>query len=329
MTTADGTQSAAGLPVKSGVGKKQKRSLIQQQRIWGWIFISPWIFGLIVFTAAPILISLVFTFTDFDLSKPDQINFVGLANWQRLFSDPDNLQALSVTLRFAVMAIPVSILVPIGMAALINVRQLKLRRLWTTLFYMPYIVPAVSVAFIWRAYLNGDSGWLNRVLKIVGIANPPNYLQDPNWILPALLMVSVWGVGNAMLITLASMQGVPTELYEAAQVDGANAWTRFRKITIPMISPVIFYNLILAVIQLMQYFTIPYVLTGAGTNNGTPGDPQKAALFMNLYLYKTGFTYFHMGYAATQAWIIFLMGLIVTVILFATAPLWVYYSSGE
>ncbi len=130
-----------------------------------------------------------------------------------------------------------------------------------------------------------------------------------------------------MLIHLAGLQGVPTELYEAAQVDGAGAWGQFRNVTVPMISPVIFYNLVLSVIGLMQVFTIPYVMTGGGAGN--PGDPNKSALFMNMYLYKTAFTYFNMGYGATQAWLIFIIGLIVTAILFATAPLWVYYSSGD
>jgi multiple sugar transport system permease protein len=215
------------------------------------------------------------------------------------------------------------------MAALLHSKHIKGRRLWTTLFYMPYIIPLVSQAFLWRAFLNGDSGWLNRILRLVGIANPPNWMLDEHWVLFGFIMVGLWSVGNAMLITLAAMQGVSTEMYEAAQVDGADGLTQFRRITLPMISPVIFYNLVLTIISLMTYFTIPYVMTAAGGNNVNPGDPNKAALFMNLYLYKTGFTYFDMGYAATQAWIIFLIGLTLTALLFASAPLWVYYAGGD
>ncbi len=328
MASSDEAHTAA-LSVQAGAARRSGRDLASQQRIWGLIFVSPWILGFIVFTAAPIIFSLLFTFTNLNLGNPDQTRFIGLENWQRLFADPDNLQAMSVTLRFALLAIPVGLVIPIAMAAFLNSRRLKGRRLWTTLFYMPYIVPAVSSAFVWRAFLNGDSGWLNRLLRLVGVSDPPNYLLNESWVLVAFLMVGLWGYGNAMLITLAGMQGVPTELYEAAQVDGASAWKRFRNITVPMISPVIFYNLVLSVISLMQYFTIPYVMSGSLSQNASPGDPNKSALFMNLYLYKTAFTYLNMGYGATQAWIIFLLGLLATAILFVTAPLWVYYSSGD
>ena len=307
--------------------RRAKRDLMVQQRLWGWLFVSPWIVGFVVFTAAPIIASLIFTFTDFNLGNPDKINFIGLANWQHLFTDPDNLQAISVTLRFGIMAIPFGIILPIAVASLLRAKNLRGQRLWTVLFYMPFIIPTVSIAFVWRAFLNGDSGWLNRLLRLLGISAPPNYLFDPNWVLFGFLLVSAWGIGNAMLITLTSMQSVPTELYEAAQADGANGWVQFRKITLPMISPVIFYNLILSVIGLMQYFTLPYIMSGGV--QGNPGDPDKAALFINLYLYKTGFTFFNMGYAATQAWMIFIFGLTATAFLFATAPLWVYYAGGE
>src|SRR5579859_5845857 len=276
-------ETAASLNVKTA--KPTKRTVLQQQRFWGWILLSPWLVGFVIFTLAPILISLFFTFTDFNLAKPDQINFVGLANWQRLFTDPDALQALSVTLRFGLMAIPIGIVVPIGMAALVQLKNLKGKRFWTTLLYMPYVIPAVSASFVWRAFFNGDSGWLNRLVRLVGVNDPPNYLFNPNWILPAFLLVGLWGYGNAFLLTLVSMQSVPQELYEAAQLDGADGWLRFRMITLTMISPVIFYNLVLSVISLMQFFTIPYVMTAGNGNNMDAGDPNKAALFMNLYLY--------------------------------------------
>jgi len=324
MATSD---TAGTLPLKAGAKRRTRGDLMAQQRLWGWLFMSPWIIGFLVFTATPIIFSLVMTFTNFNLADPDKVSWVGLRNWGRLFSDPDNLQAIRVTLTFAALALPVGVLQPVAMASLLHSKWLKGRRIWTTLFYMPYIVPAVSSAFVWRAFLNGDSGWLNRMLRLVGVQNPPNYLQDPNWILPAFIMVGLWGVGNAMLVTLASMQGVPTELYEAAQVDGAGGWNQFLNITLPMISPVIFYNLVLGVIGLMQYFVVPYVLTGAGAGN--PGDPNKAALFMNLYFYKTAFTYLDMGYGATQAWLIFIIGLAATSLLFASARFWVYYSSGD
>ncbi|MCL4250830.1 MAG: sugar ABC transporter permease [Anaerolineae bacterium] len=296
-------------------------SLAQQQRRWGWIFLSPWIFGFIVFTAAPVVASLVFTFTDFNLANAE-ITFVGLQNWQKLFTDPLTLTALGVTLRFAVLAVPFGILMPLGLATLLNSKYLVGKRLWRTLFYMPYIVPVVSSVFIWQSFLNGQNGWLNRILTMVGF-DPPNWIQDERWILPALILIGTWGVGNAMLTILATMQGVPTELYEAAAVDGANAWVKWRRITLPMISPVIFYNLVLSVIGLMRYFEVPYIIT-----YGT-GRPGTSAYFYNMHLYKTAFTYADMGYGAALAWLIFIVSMALTIILFASARHWVYYASGD
>lgn len=321
MTTADTSRAQPLAPVEA-IPVRKTRTLQQQQRLWGWIFLSPWLIGFVIFTAAPIIASLIFTFTDFTLAKPGQISFVGLKNWQKLFSDPLAITALGVTIKFALIAVPVGILVPLGLAAMLNSKFLFGKRLWRTLFYMPYMVPAVSGIFIWQSFLNGQTGWLNRILRLIGM-DPPNWLQDENWILPAFVLMGLWGVGNAMLTMLATMQGVPTELYEAADVDGAGAWTKFRKITIPMISPVIFYNLVLSVIGLMSYFNVPYIIT-----RGT-GQPNNAAYFYNMHLYKTAFTFFDMGYGATQAWFIFIVALVLTLGLFATARRWVYYASGD
>jgi ABC-type sugar transport system permease subunit len=321
MTASEQTRAA---PLSSTSSSQRKPlSLMRQQRIWGWIFLSPWIVGFVLFTAAPIVASLIFTFTSFSLTSDQPITFVGLQNWQRLFTDPLAITALGVTFKFALIAVPIGIIVPMAMAALLNSKHLVGKRLWRVLYYMPYVVPAISGIFIWQAFLNGTTGWLNRLLRAIGIADPPNWVQDENWILFAFVMIGLWGVGNAMLTMLATMQGVPTELYEAADVDGAGPWTKFRKITIPMISPVIFYNLVLSVIGLMQYFVVPYVLT-----RGT-GNPNHSAYFFNMHLYKTAFAFFDMGYGATQAWLIFLVALVLTIGLFITSKRWVYYASGD
>lgn len=322
MSAADPSRAA---PFgKSSPSKPVQRSnLARQQRIWGWIFLSPWLFGFTVFTAVPIFVSFIFTFTEFSLSSNEPLKFHGLKNWERLFSDPVAINALWVTVKFAIIAVPVGILLPLGMAALLNSKNLWGKTLWRPLYYMPYMVPAISSIFIWQSFLNGQTGWLNRVLRAVGIQNPPNWLQDESSILFAFLLMGVWGVGNAMLTMLATMQGVPTELYEAADVDGAGPFTKFRKITMPMISPVIFYNLVLSVIGIMQYFVVPYVIT-----RGT-GNPNNSAYFFNMHLYKTAFTFFDMGYGATQAWFIFIIALILTIGLFVTSRRWVYYASGD
>jgi ABC-type sugar transport system permease subunit len=322
MTAVDQSR-AVPISESTRVRPKRDQSLMRQQRMWGWIFLSPWLIGFVIFTAAPILFSLVLTFTDFNLGNPEAAKFVGLKNWQTLFSDPLALTALGVTVKFALIAIPVSILLPLGFAALLNAKQLKGKRIWRLLFYLPFMVPAVSGIFIWQSFLNGQTGWLNRMLRTIGIADPPNWLQDANWITFAFVLMGVWGVGNAMLTMLATMQGVPTELYEAADVDGANGWTKFRKITLPMISPVIFYNLVLVSIGVMQYFVVPYIVT-----RGT-GQPGNSAYYFNMHLYKTAFTFFDMGYGATQAWLIFIIALAITIVLFSTARRWVYYASGD
>ncbi|MHB8627499.1 MAG: carbohydrate ABC transporter permease [Aggregatilineales bacterium] len=322
-TTSNTTRAAAVLPLEVSAVKPKKRDLQKQQRRWGWLFMSPWLIGFTIFTAFPMIASLYFSFTNFDLNNPDKLQFIGLANWQKLFTDPLTLQSMGVTLRFALMAVPIGLIIPIGMATLLHSKYLRGKRIWTTLFYLPYMVPAVSGVFIWQAFLNTDTGWLNRILRLIGIANPPDWRYDESWILVSFLLIGLWGVGNAMLTILATMTGVPTELYEAASVDGANAQTKWFRITLPMISPVIFYNLVLSVIGVMQYFIVPYIITQGS------GDPNHSAYFYNMHLYKTSFLYTNMGYGSALAWFMFIVALIFTIGLFATARRWVYYASGE
>jgi len=298
-------------------------SVYERQKRWGWFFLSPWLIGFFAFTFIPIIASLIFSFTDFRLTQPDQIKFIGLDNWAKLFADPLALNALRVTFGFALLSLPIAIALPVLLAALLNSKYLIGKPFFRLLFYLPYMVPAISGIFIWQAFLNGQTGWLNRLLRLFGVVEPPNWLGNEFWIGPAMVLMGVWGVGNAMLITLATLQGVPQELYDAAKVDGAGAVTAFFKVTLPMISPVIFYNLILSVIGLLQYFVVPYVLT-----RGT-GNPNGAAYFFNMHLYRTAFLFQDMGYGATMAWFIFLIAIVLTVILFATSRRWVYYAGGE
>lgn len=310
--------SASGLTTAQT--RPKRRTLEQQQRLWGWIFLSPWIAGFLIFTLFPLLASLYLSFTDFTVGQ--EPHWIGLKNWVTMFSDPVTFNALRVTFRFGLIMLPVAILLPLGMAALLNSKYLAGKRIMRVLFYMPYMVPAISGIFIWQSFLNGQTGLLNRLLRLIGFVDPPDWLFNPTWIHPAMVLIGVWGVGNAMLTMLAGMQGVPTELYEAATVDGAGPLTRFRRITLPMISPVILYNLVLTVIGLMQYFVVPFVLS-----NTTRSNPDTN--FINLHLYREGFQYFHMGYASALAWFLFIVGLILTLIVLYTSRRWVYYSSGD
>lgn len=298
---------------------RRTRTITQQQRLWGWIFLSPWIFGFLVFTLFPMAASFYFSFTDYTIGQTP--HWIGLRNWQNLFKDPVTYNSLRVTLKFAALMLPVSILFPLLLASLLNSKILVGKRLLRVLFYAPYMVPAISGAFIWQSFLNGQTGLFNRILGWVGWSNPPDWLFNSATIQPAMVLVGLWGVGNAMLTMLAGMQGVPTELYEAAMVDGAGPARRFVRITLPMISPVILYNLVLTVIGLMQYFVLPFVLS-----NQTRSNPETN--FINLHLYREGFQYFHMGYASALAWFLFAIALGLTLLVLSSSRRWVYYSGG-
>jgi multiple sugar transport system permease protein len=295
---------------------------MRTQRIWGWIFLSPWIIGIIAFTIIPIVASAAFSFTNFELNRPEDVEFVGLQNYQKLFEDPLVGVSLRVTLTFAAISLPFAIVLPIALALLMNNKHLKGKRLFRTLFYMPFIVPVVSAVLVWGGMLNSETGWFNRALEMLGIGGP-DWLNSTTWIYPTLVIVGLWGIGNAYLITLAGLQSVPTELYEAATVDGAGPFRRFSAITFPMISPIVFYNLILAVIGLFRYFEIPFVLKGS---EGLPG---QSTWFVNLHFWRTTFGFLDMGYGSTLAWMLFAMTMVVTLFLFYTARFWVYYSSGD
>lgn len=302
-----------------------RRSVAAKRRnaITGWLFISPWIIGFLAFTLIPMIASLVLSFLDYDFIRPENTEFIGLSNYTRLITDPNVGRSLTITVRFILMALPVFILSPLGLAALLNSRNLKAQRFFRTFYFLPYMIPFISGVYIWNGFLNSERGWMNDMLQAVGWASPPDWLNSTTWIYPSLLLVGLWGIGNAMLTMLSGMQGVPTELYEAARVDGAGPLTTFRIITIPMISPVIMYNIVVVLIGLFQYFLVPYVL--AGTN----GEPSGATFFYNLYLFKTFFTYQDMSYGATLAWVLFVIALIFTAVLFGTAKYWVYYAGAE
>jgi len=289
----------------------------RRESLTGLAFVSPWIVGFVLFSAIPMVASFILSLTNFDPREPDQVQFVGLDNYAHMLSDPALQQALLVTLRFGLIVVPLSLAFSLGVAMLVNSSLLKGRHIFRTLFYMPMQIPIVASTLVWIGVLHATSGWLNLGLGAVGLPTP-NWLQDSNAVGPALAIMGLWGIGNMMLIFLAGLQGVPTELYDAAKVDGAGAFARARFVTMPMISPVLFYNVIIALIATFQYFTQAYVVS-----NGR-GDPDQATLFLNLYLYRQAFGFFHMGYAAALAWLLFVIVLGLTIVLFKTAGSWVY-----
>jgi len=305
----------------------------------GISFLSPWIVGFLAFTFLPIIASLAFSFMD--LSITDGIltapKFVGFSNYIQLFNDRQagvdprtwitwiaggTPSSMGVTISFGLIALPIGILVPLGLAVLMNNPNLKGQMLFRSLFYMPFIVPFVAAIFLWGGMLNSETGWINRALIALGVPREvtPDWANSTTWVYPTYVIMGIWGVGNAMLIMLAGLQGVPTELYDAAKVDGANGWQTFWKVTFPMISPVIFYNLTLSIVGLFQYFLVPLVV-----NQGT-GRPGGATMFYSLYLFKNFFAFQNMSYGATLAWFLFLIILLITFALFWSAKYWVYYA---
>jgi ABC-type sugar transport system permease subunit len=292
---------------------------------WGLIFISPWLIGFFLFYFTPMIASLVFSFHEFTLSNPDGIQFVGLRNWQRmLLEDPSTWESLSVTFRFALISLPIGMISAFSLALLLNSKYLMGRNLFRTLFYAPTMVPGIAAILIWIQVLSPNTGWLNRFLDAIGIAatgsNGLRWLDNPSLIYIAYTFIGLWGIGNTVLINLASLQGVPTELYEAAEIDGAGPWRRLLNITLPMVTPVMFYNLILGVVGLLQYFIVPWIL-----NQGS-GYPDGTTRFYMVYFYKQAFTFQNMGYGAALAWLMFIIALIITIFLFVTGRYWVYYA---
>ena len=297
----------------------------------GLFFIMPWMVGFLVFTLLPIIATLLFSFMSMQVTDGfSNLKFVGFSNYITMINDPRVWNAGStsspgsmwITLRFALVALPVGIFLPLGIALLMNSKNLKGQNIFRSLFYMPFIIPFVASVFLWGGILNPETGWVNRALISFGISKAvlPGWANDPNWVYPAYVIFGIWGIGNAFLTMLAGLQGVPTELYDAAKVDGAGNWAVFLNITFPMISPIIFFNLILNIVGLFQYFLVPLAF-----NNGT-GEPGGSTMFYNLYLYKTFFQYQDMSYGSTLAWVLVIFILIITAFLFWSARYWVYYA---
>jgi multiple sugar transport system permease protein len=296
-------------------------SLARREARWGLLFISPWIVGFFAFTLLPMIATLAFTFTNVNLNQKEPLRFVGLDNYRAVLSDASAWQALTVTLKYALLALPVAVLLPLSVALLLGSRHLRFSGVFRVLFFLPYVVPFVAGVLIWESMLNADSGWLNQFLEFLGFQDPPNWLQDPSSIYFGLVMLGVWGIGAGVIVYLAGLAGIPTEYYDAARIDGAGIWASFRHVTLPLLSPVIFYTLILAMVEVLQYFLVPLVL-----NQGT-GEPGGTTLFLNLYIYKNFFAYQNMSYGATLAWLLFALTLVVTLIVFVSARRWVYYAA--
>ena len=306
-------------PRRFRIGVPHMTALARREARQGYLFISPWIVGFLAFTALPMLATLAFTFLNLTLSQEDPVRFVGLDNYARLAGDSHVWESLGVTLRFALIWLPVSIIVPFLIALALNSRFLLGSSVMRTLLFLPYVVPFVAGVLIWNGML-GQEGWVNGALRLVGWSDPPSWLFSETFIYPGLVIMGIWGIGAGVIVNLAGLRGIPTELYEAAVIDGAGWGAQLRHVTVPMMSPILFYTLILGVIEVLQYFLVPLVL-----KNGT-GEPGGTTRFFNLNLYQTFFTYQEWSYGSTMAWLLFGIALAVTLVLFRLSRRFVYYA---
>ncbi|HEV8634809.1 MAG TPA: sugar ABC transporter permease [Chloroflexota bacterium] len=288
--------------------------------LWGYVFLLPWIVGLIVFFLGPIILSFALSFTQYDVISPPIFN--GLENYHKAFFD-DELFWPSIlrTFKYSAIVVPVGLLGALGLALLLN-RGIKGTNIFRASFFVPTLTPSVALVLLWGWLLQPEIGPVNLVLKVVGIEGPA-WLQSQYWAFPSIVIINLWASmgGNTMLIFLAGLQGVPHELYEAASLDGAGGWARFRHVTLPMISPTFFFNLVLGVIGALKVFTTAFV--------ATQGGPAYSTWFFALHIYQQAFAFFKMGYGSALAWVFVVVLLIFTYTQLVLSRRWVYYAGGE
>ncbi|MEM7033372.1 MAG: sugar ABC transporter permease [Chloroflexota bacterium] len=293
-----------------------------EETMFGWLFIIPAVLGLVLFKLGPVLASLYLSFTKYEIiSSP---RWIGFANYTKLVGDDLWLKSIEVTIRYVLLSVPLT-LIAAYLIALLMSRNVKGINTYRTIWYLPSVVPIVASATIWRWGLNPEFGPINYPLKLVGIP-APRWLTDPDWIIPSIVFISLWSLGNTVLIFLASITGVPKSYYEAAEVDGAGPWAKFRHVTVPMTSSIIFYQLIVNIINSFQVFGIAYVLFVSNPSASSAG-PDNAALFYVLYMFRNAFGYFRNGYASAMAWILFVVVMLLTWLLFYSQSRWVYYET--
>jgi len=289
----------------------------------GWLFVSPWVIGFVLLTAGPMVYSLYLSFTASSLLSPPQ--WVGLENYRRMFADPIFYRSLGNTAYYAILGVPLGMILSLGLALLLDapVRGLGVFR---TLFFLPSVTNTVALSILWLWLLNPEFGLINVALARLGLEGPL-WLQSEAWAKPALVLMSLWTVGGQMIICLAALQGVPLELKEAAAIDGAGPVRRFFAVTLPMISPALLFNFIMGLVGALQVFTQAFVMTG-GVQPGSEGGPNQSTLFIVLYIYKKAFQEYDMGYASALAWALFLLITLCTWIAWRVSKSRVHYEGG-
>lgn len=290
-------------------------TLAQRRTVIGYIFIAPFILGVILWWLLPAVVAANLSFHRWNLISPPR--FVGLANFERLFADPLLMQSLHATFIFTIFSVPIGLAFAFLLALLLTTR-IRGIAIFRTIYFLPSIVPAVAGAILWAWIFNTEFGLLNVVVRALGGPRIA-WLQDPNWTMVAFIILSIWGVGGTMIIYLAGLQGIPTMYYEAADIDGAGRWAKVRHVTLPLMSPIIFFTLILGLIGSMQVFTNAFLITNGG--------PQNATLFLVLYIYRMAFQSLHMGYAAVLSWLLFFILAVLSLIVFRYFGRRIYYEN--
>nr|WP_251048929.1 sugar ABC transporter permease [Microbacterium sp. ISL-103] len=293
---------------------------MRRETATGYAFLTPWLIGFFGLTAVPMIYSLYLSFTKYNIFQPPK--WIGLDNYVRLFTnDPNFIQSAQITLVYVFIGTPITLAAALGVAMLLNYRD-KGAGFFRSAFYAPSLIGgSVSVAIVWRAMFSSD-GPVDSGLQIFGV-NLGGWIGNPGLVLPMMILLAVWQFGATMVIFLAGLKQIPKELYEAAEMDGANAYRRFRAVTIPMLSPVMFFNLLLGLIGAFQVFASAYIIS-----NGT-GGPAGMTNFITVYLYKRGFSDGQMGYAAAIAWVLLVVVAVIAFILFRTQRSWVHYSGDD
>lgn len=310
---------AATRPRKKGLATKLMGEgiLARRESLAFYLMISPWVVGFLAFTVGPMLFSFYMSLHEWPLREPP--TWIGIGHYTRFFSDFVWVKALKVTATYTLAAVPMGMVLAFLLSLLLN-QKIPGMTYFRTIFYLPSLVPATASSILWLFVLNPQIGIINTLLRYVGIQGPP-WLGSSKWALPALIIMSMWGVGGGMVIYLAGLQGIPEYLYEAAKIDGANQLRQFFHITIPMMTPVIFFNLVMGVIGTFQIFNQAYIMTQGG--------PGRATYFYVYYLYRNSFDYYRMGYGAAMAWFLFALVLVLTLINFWLGSKWVFYEAEE
>lgn len=290
----------------------------RSQSFWGWIFIMPLTLGLIIWVAFPLGISLVASTWQWDMISAPR--FVGIGNFVRMFTtDPLFPQSVVVTLKFTLMNVPLQLIIALGLALLLTSR-IRGIGVYRTLFYIPSLIPVVVSSAMWLWIFDQDFGLLNIILERLGLP-PQGWIFSSEQVIPSLVLMNLWTVGNVVVIFLAGLQGIPRQLREAVSIDGGNVWHEFRHVILPFMSPVIFYNLVIGLINSLQIFTQPYIMTHGGPSNGS--------LTYLLDIYQQAFQFGKMGYASAMAWVFIVVTILLSAVLFKTSGRWVYYEGGE